>query len=221
MYDLRLKTPFTYIASGASQSGKTSHVFNMLKCKSILFDVVPSNVIYYYNQWQPSFTEFQRLNIVNEWIGKLPTLDELQEKTLGFKEKNGSIVVIDDYMVQINQDISDLFTVLCHANNINVILLTQNIFSKNPFFRTVSLNATYIVILKNPRDASQITHFARQFAPQNSKYIIEAYRDVTRKAYSYLFFDHHQSTPELIRVRTDVLPHEAPMRVFTSKNCSI
>jgi hypothetical protein len=229
--DARLQTPFTYLASGASQSGKTIHILNILTFRQILFAppqdaskeekanfVAPSNTIYYYHQWQSIFNEFQRRNLVTEFVNHLPTTEELNEKTLAFRDRGGSIVIIDDFVSQLTEAISDLFTVLCHANNINVFLLTQNIFHKNIFFRTISLNARYISIFKNPRDSSQITHFAKQFAPQNSRYIVDAYKECTKKPYTYMLFDHCQSTPDSIRVRSNFLPHEWPIRIWQPKS---
>ena len=213
-FDIRLKTPFTYIASGASMSGKTTHVFNIIKYRHLLFDVVPSNIIYYYNQWQNGFTEYQNQGIVTEWINKLPNGEELQDKTIAHKDSGGSIVVIDDFIQEIGKEIADLFTILCHANNINVFLLTQNIFANNPYFRIISLNATYISVFKNPRDSSQISHFAKQFAPHNPKYIVDAFKECTMKAHSYMLFDSHQSTDDEVRVRSNILPHEGQPRAW-------
>jgi hypothetical protein len=218
MADLRFKTPFTYICAGASQSGKTTHVFNTIKYRRELFDRCPDNIIYFYNQWQPSFAHFEQQNIVTEWVNALPTIDVLKEKTLAHREGNGSLVIIDDFVQHLNNDIADLFTVLCHADNINVILLTQNLFSKNPVFRTISLNATYISLFKNPRDNSQIGHFAKQFSPGNARYLVEAFQTCTKSAYSYMLFDHHQATPEMFRIRSNILPHEAPMILWVQKN---
>ena len=132
MYDLRLQTPFTYVAAGASQSGKTTHVFNLLRNIDNIFTSRPSNIIYYFNQWHSSFNSFADENIVSEWIGKLPTVEEIKEKTDGCKNGEGSIVIIDDFAQHLNEDIADLFTVICHSNNVNIFLLTQNIFQKNP-----------------------------------------------------------------------------------------
>jgi hypothetical protein len=223
MYDLRLKTPFTYIAAGASQSGKSTHVFNILKNTEELFTSKPATIIYYYNQWQEGFERFNLENpgVITKWVQHMPSLIELKEETEPYKNIGGSVVIIDDFASQLNNDIGDLFTVLCHANNINVFLLTQNIFQKNPVFRVISLNATYISIFKNPRDSSQIQSYARQFSPSNTKYIVEAYKDCTKKAYSYIQFDHHQSTPDLIRVRSNFLPHEHPIKVYNTVNTCI
>ena len=35
-------------------------------------------------------------------------------------------------------------------------------FDRTPHHRTISLNATYLVLFRNPRDASQVEHLARQ-----------------------------------------------------------
>lgn len=190
-------------------------MFNFLKHRAELMDVVPERIIYFYHQWQPCFDTFREAGIVDEWLNELPTAELLREKTYAYREGRGSLIIIDDFMQQINEDIADLFTVLCHANRVSVILLTQNLFSKNPHFRTVSLNATYISIFKNPRDSSQITNFAKQFSPNNTRYLLDAYKACTSRAYSYMLFDHHQSTLEELRVRSDILPHEAPMKTWT------
>ena len=44
----------------------------------------------------------------------------------------------------------------------SVIFLTQNLFHKNKHMRTISLNAHYLVLFKNPRDVEQFTTLARQ-----------------------------------------------------------
>lgn len=223
MYDLRLKTPFTYLVAGPSKSGKTTHIFNILRCRDDLLNTnnnpASVNIIYYYNHWQDIFSEIQSENIVTDWVQQLPTIQDIRDRTEHFRDIGGSIIIIDDFAQHVNQDIADLFTVLSHANNISVFLMTQNIFQRNPVFRTISLNSSYISIHKNPRDSSQIVHFAKQFAPGNSKYIVEAYKACTKKPYSYMLFDHNQDTPDIIRVRSDILPNEQPMKVWIANTC--
>ena len=46
-----------------------------------------------------------------------------------------------------------------HHNNLSAIFITQNLFHKSQ--REISLNSNCIVILKNPRDKSQIQYLAR------------------------------------------------------------
>ena len=59
------------------------------------------------------------------------------------------------------QPLYNLFTKGSHHSNLSVLHLVQNVFDKNKHTRTISLNAHYLVIFKNPRDASQVTHSAR------------------------------------------------------------
>lgn len=217
-FDVRLKTPFRAIIAGPSECGKTTFVFNILRDQYNTIDVPTQNVIYFYNHWQPGFTHMQRENQVAEWVNAMPTVELLKEKTEAYKDAEGSIVVIDDFMQQINGDIQDLFTVLCHSLRISVFLLTQNVFPPNKSFRTISLNSNYIVMFKNPRDSSQITRFAGQVSPGNSKWVVDAYRDATKRGYSYIMFNMHQTTDNRVKVLSNFLRHEWPMVAWMDKN---
>ena len=74
--------------------------------------------------------------------------------------------------------------------------------------RTISLNAHYMILFKNPRDGSQITHLSKQMYPSRSKYMMEAYRDATSPPYGYLFIDLKPDTPEDMRLRSNIFPGE-------------
>lgn len=220
MYDIRFKTPSSFILAGPSQSGKTTFTLNLLRCPDLFQDPrCFSNIIFYYHHWQDSYNTFHSENVVKKWINKMPSADDITDETAGFKE-GGSIIVIDDYAQQINKNTVEIFTEKCHHTNSVIILLTQNIFDKNPVFRTISLQSNYVFLFKNPRDSSQINSFAKQFAPGNPAWVIEAYKDATKNGYSYLLFDNCQTTPDNLRVRSHILPHESPMRVYMPKNCS-
>ena len=100
--------------------------------------------------------------------------------------------------------ITSLFTENSHHRNLSVIYVVQNLFEKGPESRTVSLNAHYMVIFKNPRDASQISHLARQMYPGRGKYLQEAFAHATSKPYGYLLVDARQETPEHLRLRMNI-----------------
>ena len=80
----------------------------------------------------------------------------------------------------------------------------------------MSLNASYLVIFKNPRDKSEIMFLGQQFCPK-SNYLQESYRDATARPHGYLVLDFKQDTPENLRVRTSVLPDEYPPIVYQRK----
>ena len=219
MFDMRFRNPSSFILGGASQSGKTTFTFNILRNIDILFQDprCQQNVIYFYKTWQKSYEIFDKEKIVTSWVNRLPTAQDVEKETAVYKDRGGSIIVIDDFAQDLTKTILDLFAVLCHHTNSVVFLLTQNIFSKNKVFRDISLNSTYVVLFKNPRDASQISSFARQFAPGKNSDIVDMFKLATKAPHSYVLFDFYQSTPDNLRVRSRVLPHEGPLNVWVSE----
>ena len=92
-------------------------------------------------------------------------------------------------MQETNETVAKMVTKGSHHRNISVVFLAQNLFSRNKFARTMSLNAHYMVLFKNPRDVSQFANLARKMYPKTFQFAVEAYRDATREAYSYSLVD--------------------------------
>lgn len=98
-----------------------------------------------------------------------------------------------------------------------MIFITQNIFHQGRGQRDISLNSSYIVIFKNPRDRAQIQHLARQVFPENPKFLQEAYLDATSRPHGYLLLDLKQCTPDNYRVRTSIFPDDAKHYAYVSR----
>ncbi len=92
--------------------------------------------------------------------------------------------------------------------DVSVMYLTQNIFFGGKQNRTIGLNAHYLVLFRNPRDATQVAHLARQMYPGKSKFLVEAFKDATSEPFSYLLMDLKPDTEEKLRVRANVFPGE-------------
>ena len=107
-----------------------------------------------------------------------------------------------------DKSITNLFTKGSHHRNISVIYIVQNLFNTNKEHRTISLNAHYLVIFKNPRDASQIVHLAKQMYPGQTRYVQEAFNLATREPHGYLLVDLKQFTPDNLRMRSHIFPGE-------------
>jgi len=82
-------------------------------------------------------------------------------------------------MNETEDSVANLFTKRSHHRNISVVFLVQNLFHKNKQIRTISLNVHYLVLFKNPRDATQFASLARQMYPNKSAFAVEAYKDAT------------------------------------------
>ena len=91
-----------------------------------------------------------------------------------------TLLILDDLMAEADDSIANVFTKISHHRNVSVIFLTQNLFHKNKHMRTISLNAHYLVLFKNPRDVEQFATLARQMYAKNWQFAVEAFRDATR-----------------------------------------
>jgi hypothetical protein len=111
-------------------------------------------------------------------------------------------------MTEANDSVSNIFTKVSHHRNVSVIYLSKNLFHKSKQNRTLSLNAPYIVLFKNPRDAVQVATLARQMHPGRGKFLAEAFKDATDKPYGYLLIDLKPDTEEKYRIRTNIFPNE-------------
>jgi len=202
---LKLHAPFGMIIAGPSRCGKTTFVYHLLKNASRVMNKPPGKVIFFYNQWQPLLAAMVRERLVHRALPQLPSVSDVQEH---IRPRENGLVIVDDFMREANSDIGYMFTALSHHHNVSVVFLSQNLFSQHGPFRDMSLSATYLVYFKNPRDGSQIWHFARQFRPDNPAYVVHGYRSATQAPYSYVLFDLHQQTPDYLRMRTRIFPHE-------------
>ena len=195
--DPRLKHPFTCIIAGPTGSGKSFLVSRLLTHADSMIDPPPQRVVWSYGEWQPLYASLQGVDFV-EGLPDIKSFDATRR----------TLLVIDDLMAETDDRISKLFTKVSHHHNVSVIYIIQNLFSKNKENRTISLNAQYMTVFKNPRDASQITLLAKQMYPGSVKYMQEAFADATSMPYGYLFIDLKQDTPEHMRLRTNIFPGE-------------
>lgn len=195
------KSPFTCLIAGPTQSGKTSLIEKILEQNKKLINPNVTKIIYCYARWQDKYDYLKTIIPNMEFNQGLIDIDLINpnDKTL---------LILDDltYLCEKDETILNLFTTDSHQKNISVFLLTQNLFSKGKYFRTISLNSNYIILMNNPRDRLQIQCLARQMFPKNNNFLVEAYQDATTlNQYSYLYLDLTQSTLQANRVQTGVL----------------
>lgn len=205
--DVSWKHPFTCCISGPSGSGKSVFVEKLLKHKLEMITPVPRHVVWSFGVDQPALRSRLSEHKVN-FVDGLPDMETLEEDCL---------LVIDDQMNETDERVSNLFTKGSHHKRVSVVYIVQNVFGKNKHMRTISLNSHYLVIFKNPRDASQATHLGKQMFPNKLKFFQEAYKDATAKPHGYLLCDLRQETPDQLRLRTDIFPSDGQHIVYVEK----
>ena len=193
------KAPFTCLISGPSGCGKTEFTIRLIENASKTISPPPSQILWCYGVYQEAFNRLKDVEF-HEGLPDLSTFDAQQS----------TLLVLDDLMHESPKDdrVSKIFTKISHHMNVSVLYLTQNLFFSGKGNRTISLNSHYLILFKNPRDATQISCLARQMYPTNSKFMMEAFKDATTEPFSYLFIDLKPDTEERLRLRANIFPDE-------------
>lgn len=224
MIDIRFPLGACHLLVGPSGSGKTYRTIELLRNKNDMFKngKQVKNVVFCFAAPQKIYEEVEQENIVTRWVNKMPTNDEFITLVSDYKDDGGSIVVIDDFMSNINKDLVEIVTVTSRHMNTSTLILFQSLFPPNPLARQISLNVKYIHIHKNPRENAQIQYLARQLRPTDFKWIVEAYHTATKNPYSCFLIDLNQESDERVRFLSNILPSEHPIRAwFSTKNATI
>lgn len=204
--------------SGQTGAGKTEFVFKLLRHTKEMFpDDPPRSILYCYGIYQPLFDEMQKV-IPNITFHKgLPAMELIEKYT---EDRHHKILVCDDLAHQVNSDLEMelLFTRGSHHLRLSLVLISQNAFYRAARSRTIALNTTYMILMKNVRDVSQIAILGRQLYPGKWKLLTEAYSDATSNPYGYLVVDMSPHSDDTYRLRTRVFPGEDPIVYVPKKD---
>jgi hypothetical protein len=190
---LEWKHPFTAIVAGPTGCGKTSFVIKFIQHSSVVIAPPPLRILWCYGTYQKAFDDIRNV----EFHEGIPDITQLQPRT---------VLILDDLMHEADERVNKIFTKYSHHQDVSVMFLTQNIFHKSA--RTMTLNSHYLVLFKNPRDATQITYLARQMYPTKPKFMIETFADATKDPYTYLVVDLKADTPDEHRLRSGIFPDD-------------
>lgn len=189
------KHPFTCMVAGPTSSGKTVLVESIIDKHKLLIPKLKSQprIVWCYGQWQSRYAKNKKIEY-HEGLVDQP--------------QNYDLIIIDDLMNELGEDnrLLNLFTKGSHHMNLSIIFIVQNVFHQAKNMRNISLNCHYLILMKNPRDKAQIYALARQLYPTKIAKFVAAYEDATVKPFSYIKVDLTPSTPEELRVRTNIVP---------------
>lgn len=192
----KFRHPFTAICVGASFCGKTHYIAKLIEYKDVMITPKIERVIYSYKKYQPIFDTLKDVEFV-------------QGMNFELNKSIPTLLVIDDQMTECNKKLTELFTVCAHHENTSIIFISQVLFFQDKAYRNACQNAMYMILFRSPRSKNQIANLARQMFPgSKAKGMVEAFEDATSKPYHNLIIDFKPDTPELVRLRSNCLPHE-------------
>ena len=143
---LPFKHPFMCIVSGPTGSGKTNFVMRLIDNIDEMIEPPPEKIVYYFNEYQSALFDHYTSRVdFRHGMPKVGEIDGLAD----------ALVVSDDMMNEVDDRVANVFTRGSHHRNVSAVFMVQNFFNKNKHMRTISLNAQYIALFKNPRDNGQ------------------------------------------------------------------
>lgn len=216
---LRFKTPAGILLAGPSQSGKTSLLVRLFKHLPCMFDTTFQSILWCYGEKNAVPKDLETHGIPFRTHEGLPD-DWSDGETEALGLVSPALIVLDDLLeVAYNTNsIETLFTKKIHHNKWTVILVSQNLLYQSKIARTISLNLTYMILMKNIRDKNQFLHLARQVEPTHHRGLIKAYDEALMKPYGYFVIDFHVTTPEALRYRSCLFPTDSACIFWTSQD---
>ena len=133
------------------RAGKSRFVMKLITNMTEMMTPIPDEIVCSYGELQKDYEVMKSQGIV--FMEGIPNIDEWSPKR--------RLVVIDDLMAETDSRFTQLFTKGSHHRDMSVIQIVQ-IFGKNEEQPTISLNAHYIIIFRNPRDQTQVIHLGKQ-----------------------------------------------------------
>jgi hypothetical protein len=203
MYRFNFAHPTTVLLAGPTQCGKTQFLIKAVVDHRI--QPPPQRIVWVYGEWQQAYAQLL-LDVPSVEFVKDFT-NELYES---FDPRMRNLLVLDDQMEnkaahrRSGNAVTKFFTQGSHHRNLTVVYIVQNLFNKDSSMRTVSLNTHYMVLFKNPRDATQIRTLSCQMYPDNRRLLMDAYRDATDEPFGYLSVNLRPDACDQLRILTDV-----------------
>ena len=183
-----------------------------------MYTIPPEKILYAYGVHQKKFDELESGVINLNTHHGLPTR-EMIEELKSANDEGHSLLVLDDLMDEIckSSEMCSLFTRDVHHSRISIIMISQNVYHQSRYSRTISLNTSYLILLKTCRDLQQIHFLSRQMFPGTPKRLVEAYKDATRNPRGYLVVNNLTSSgDEDVRLSSSILPGEN-LTLYTRK----
>lgn len=208
--------PLTMILAGPTGSGKTFWLQRVLEFMDIMFKDSDNNhmtfdiIHWYHGAAQDLHKEIKRRHKKIKFFEGLPT-----EETLQKPKSKTMLVIVDDLMSSMSNAgmMGNIFTKKSHHDNISIVFIQQNLFANSKRgggsgqeFRDMSLNAHYLICMKNPRDTLQVKILGTQM--ENAKFLSAAYKNATIKPFGYLLMDYTQQAHDVMRFRTKIFPDD-------------
>ena len=202
-------TPSRVIIGGGSGVGKTTLLLSLLKTYYNRFDkiIICGGDEGVYKDLSEDITKR---------ITYSPTLLDPFDEIL-YEGYRVWFICDDLYMAAFSSEqIANLYAKGRHKL-ISGTIVTQNIFPKAKYFRDISLNSNYVILLKI-RDLTSVETFLRQcVGKSDAKKALSAYNQAMRlNPFSHFLIDLNPNTPRSLQFRSNLFKETFPFEITYS-----
>ena len=175
--DARMQAPFTMGIFGSREVGKSFFTKQLILNQEQLIYPIFERVVWIHKHYQKNIFDDLQEKLGN----KLVLLNEFPNFKSISKQEN-TVFIFDDFISETvdSKDVQQLYISGRHLN-ISVISLSQNMFMKGKFSTTMNRNTDYLVLFENIRDKTIIRTLSYQMYPGNTRFLIDAFNDATKK----------------------------------------
>lgn len=211
--------PSQILIAGATKSGKTTLLMNVLKLAGMMFEPVPEEVYWFYTMPSSVAHVPKALPSVRLRNG-VPTEDMITSIT---KEGRPKLIVLDD-MQDVLEDkkqtkmLMDVLTKVSHHGNLTIVFIVQNLYQPN--MKKVRSQCDEIIVMGN---GSAAMHNAEQLgrsllAEKGASYLKECLSKARRLSnHSHLLVSSGAHTGPF-NVRCGILPGDPAQAFFVQRN---
>ena len=211
--DARMQAPFTMGIFGSREVGKSFFTKQLILNQEQLIYPIFERVVWIHKHYQKNIFDDLQEKLGN----KLVLLNEFPNFKSISKQEN-TVFIFDDFISETvdSKDVQQLYISGRHLN-ISVISLSQNMFMKGKFSTTMNRNTDYLVLFENIRDKTIIRTLSYQMYPGNTRFLIDAFNDATKKKFGDLFLDCKPNSDELLRVRGNIFDFSDKFTIYLPK----
>lgn len=196
--------PFSMIVTGASMSGKTEFVCQLLRERQNLINQPIKSIVWCYGQETRNLSRLQRefgdsIKLIKGLPGNITDI-------LKKEASKGVILILDDLVdtALCSKQIFDLFVKGVHHLNVSVVCVLQDFYASGSYRVTMVRNTNYLVVFPSPIDQSLIDLIGRKVLPKQQKTFNDMFQHGTKTPYGYIFISGHPLSDRKLRFRTNI-----------------
>lgn len=196
-----------FLLMGSPGSGKSAFIRSFLDEKTNLLSEPLDYVVIFYGE------RSQFIKDLEKEISGVKRQDEIilvaglpEDLTEYIRDDRKNLFIFDDLqeVVSSSEQVLDLVTKKFQHRSVSWMIVFQNAFHQAVHRVSITRAATHIVIFNSPLDKSVPYILASRLMPESRKTFIEIYKHATKQPYTYLLCDGSQTTPNVIRLRSDI-----------------